>query len=76
VNNIEEVHLGKNEIFISDLLKEIWFFATSGDVRNALAGNSIRVNGEVVTDPKYLISLSSESSLVEMWKKKAKRVFL
>jgi len=76
VNNIEEVHLGKNEIFISDLLKEIWFCATSGDVRNALAGNSIRVNGEVVTDPKYLISLSSESSLVEMWKKKAKRVFL
>ena len=45
-------------------------------MRNALAGNSVRVDGEVITDPKYLVSLSSEATLVEMGKKKAKRVFI
>lgn len=76
VSNIEVVHLEKPEINLSDLLKEIWFCSTSGDVRNALGGNSVRVNGEVITDPKYLVTLSSDATLVEMWKKKAKRVFL
>lgn len=76
VSNIEEVHMNQSEIHISDLLKELKFCATSGDVRNALAWNSIRVNGEIITDPKYLVTLSSEVTLIEMWKKKAKRVFL
>jgi tyrosyl-tRNA synthetase len=58
------------------LLKSIWFCATSWDVRNALAGNSIRVNGEIITDAKYLVSVSPEGTLVEMGKKKAKRIFL
>lgn len=65
-----------SEISIFELLKTLWFCTTSGDVRNALAGNSVRVNGEVVTDPKFLVALSSEGTLVEMGKKKAKRVFL
>lgn len=60
---------------ISYLLKWLKFCATSGDVRNALAGNSVRVNGETVTDPKYSVTISSEGILVEMGKKKAKRVF-
>jgi hypothetical protein len=34
------------------------------------------VDGQIVTDPKYLIALSLEGTLVEMGKKKAKRVFL
>jgi tyrosyl-tRNA synthetase len=61
---------------LSYLLKWLWFCATSGDVRNALAGNSVRVNGEVITDAKFLVRLSPEGTLVEMGKKKAKRVFI
>lgn len=76
VTNIEIVNIWVSEIYISDLLKQIWFWATSGDVRNALAGNSIRVNGDIITDPKYLVSLSNKATLIEMGKKKAKRVFL
>lgn len=76
VSNIEEVHIGTSEKNISDLLKELGFCATSGDVRNALAGNSVRVDGTVMTDPKHLVVLSLEGTLVEMGKKKAKRVFL
>jgi tyrosyl-tRNA synthetase len=58
------------------LLKSIWFCATSWDVRNALSGNSIRVNEEIITDAKFLVSISPEGTLIEMGKKKAKRVFL
>lgn len=58
--NIEVQKVGVSKIGISDLLKEIEFCATSGDVRNALAGNSVRVNGETITDPKYLVVISSE----------------
>lgn len=64
------------KMFIGDILKELNFCATSWDVRNALAGNSVRVNGEVITDPKFLVTISPEGTLVEMGKKKAKRVFL
>ncbi len=64
------------EIVISDLLKQLQFCATSGDVRNALSGNSIRVNGEIITDPKYPVTLNQEGVLIQMGKKKAKRVFL
>ncbi len=63
-------------IYISNLLKVLWFCSTSGDVRNALAGNSIRVDGKVVTDPKFLVTISDKGTLVEMGKKKAKRVFI
>ena len=61
---------------IFHLLKAIGFCATSWDVRNALSGNSVRVNGEIITDAKFLVSISPEGTLIEMGKKKAKRVFL
>lgn len=73
---VESSKLQDGTISISDLLKELNFCATSGDVRNALLGNSIRVNGEIITDPKFLVTISSDWTLIEMGKKKAKRVFL
>lgn len=76
VNNIESANIGIGEISISDLLKQLGFCATSGDVRNALAGNSIRVDRNVVTDPKFLVTISEKWTLIEMGKKKAKRVFV
>jgi hypothetical protein len=34
------------------------------------------VDGVVIEDSKYLVTISSEGTLVEMGKKKAKRVFI
>lgn len=80
INNQEEefslTTLDHEKENISELLKLLKFCATSGDVRNALAGNSVRVDSTVVTNPKFLVQLSSEGVLIEMGKKKAKRVFL
>ena len=67
---------GKIELEISNLLKWLKFCTTSGDVRNAITGKSIRVDGVVIDDPKQLVAITSEGTLVEMGKKKAKRVFI
>ena len=77
--SIDDNSLGESnhdQIHIDTLLKLITFCATSWDVRNALAGNSIRVNGEIITDAKFLVKISPEGTLIEMGKKKAKRVFI
>jgi hypothetical protein len=68
--------LQDGKIGISDLLKELWFCATSWDVRNALSGKSVRVDGVVIEDPRHLVTVSPDGTLVEMGKKKAKRVIL
>ncbi|NCP77561.1 hypothetical protein GW830_05600 [bacterium] len=58
------------------MLKELKFCATTGDVRNALSGGSVRVNGTVVSDAKMTIFLSSEKgTLVQMGKKKFRNIF-
>lgn len=81
VSNIEKMtldrwHLTDWKIEIGNLLKTLGFALTSGDVRNALSGNSVRVNGEVITDAKFLVTISPDGTLIEMGKKKAKRVFI
>ena len=75
ISAIETENLGVSEMSVMDLLRQIGFGATSGDIRNALQGNSVRINGEVISDPQQIVSLSLEGTLVEMGKKKAKRVF-
>ncbi len=65
-----------SEISISDLLKTLWFCATSGDFRNALAGKSVRIDGVVIEDTKHLVTITADGVLIEMGKKKAKRVTL
>ncbi len=75
-SNVEVQSIGVSEIAIGELLKTLWFCATSGDVRNALAGKSVRVDGVVIEDAKHLVIISSDGVLVEMGKKKAKRVIL
>lgn len=71
-----ELRITNNQVQIWELLKTIWFCATSGDVRNALSGKSIRIDWQVIEDPKYLVSISKNGTLIEMGKKKAKRVTL
>lgn len=75
-SNIEVQSVGTSEVTIGELLKTLWFCATSGDVRNALAGKSVRVDGVVIEDAKHLVTLTADGVLVEMGKKKAKRVTL
>ena len=77
VSAIETIYLEISEIEIGTLLKEIKFCATTGDVKNAIIGGSIRVNNEVVSDSKMMIQLSSHQGvIVQMGKKKFRNVFM
>ncbi len=76
-NEVKEIlPTGSLDLWIVELLKTLWFCTTSGDVRNALAGKSVRVDGVVIEDAKHLVTLTADGVLVEMGKKKAKRVIL
>ncbi len=75
-NEVSLTSLDINKESIGELLKLLSFCATSGDVRNALVGKSVRIDGVVIEDPKFLVTISPDGTLVEMGKKKAKRVFV
>ncbi len=86
VENIEKVFLknknlltGERWIGLSDLLKDVWLYQTTGEVKNAVAWESVKINGETMVDPYSSISIWSEWILIEIGKKitkRAKRVFL
>lgn len=73
-SQIEVQHIGKTEILVSDLLRETGFATTGGDIRNAIMGGSVRVDGAVISDVKAMISIPNAGILFEMGKKKAKRI--
>jgi tyrosyl-tRNA synthetase len=75
-DEVEKIYLEVSEMEVGTLLKELKFCATTGDIKNALVGGSIRVNNEVISDSKLIISLSSEKGvLIQMGKKKFRNVF-
>ena len=76
ISNIETQDIDAGEYTISDLLKISGFATTGGDIRNAISGGSVRVNSEVISDAKQIIDISSNGILLEMGKKKAKRIFV
>ena len=75
-SNIAEMTIAKAEISVAELLKITGFATTGGDIRNAVAGGSVRVDGRVVTDSKEIITIAQNGILFEMGKKKAKRIFV
>ncbi len=68
--------LENGKITIANLLKAVKFCATSGDVRNAISGGSVRLDDEKIEDIRQEIILSDEPQLLQMGKKKAVRVTL
>jgi len=70
------MHLEVSEIGILTLLKEIKFASTTGDARNMVSGNGIRIDGEAVTDATTIVKLSpTKGRIIQSGKKKFKLVF-
>lgn len=73
--DIEVIELPNEKYWILTLLKEISFFTTTGEAKNAVEWWWIKINNEIITDPKTEIILSKETkTLVQSWKKKFKNV--
>lgn len=73
---LETQDIPVGEYSVSDLLKITGFATTGGDIRNAISGGSVRVDGTVIHDAREIVAISENGILLEMGKKKAKRIFL
>lgn len=76
VSALETQDIPVGEYSVSDLLKITGFATTSWDIRNAVSGGSVRVDGVVIHDAREIVAISENGILLEMGKKKAKRIFL
>lgn len=57
------------------ILVKSWMCSNSSEARNALSGNSVKVNNEVQNDPKFIIKLDGKNyTLLQVGKKKFKMV--
>lgn len=74
VSSIEIQKIPAGNYTISELLKMTNFATTGGDIKNAISGGSVRVDSKTVDDAKTLITISDQEILLEMGKKKAKRL--
>lgn len=73
--DIEKIEIEETEIPVVSLIRMANMVNNSTEARNALNSNWVKVNNEVVTEPKQIISLSSEEyTLLQVWKKKFKMV--
>lgn len=63
-------------IGIVSLIKELGYFATTGDARNGVTGGGVRINGEVVADIHHAVELSpTKGVVVQAGKKKFTLVY-
>lgn len=70
-----EIESETPELPLVTVLVKSWLCSNSTEARNAISGNSVKVNNEVQTDPKYIIKLDKKNyTLLQVWKKKFKMV--
>lgn len=70
-----DIEIEWEEIPLVTLLVKSWICNNSTEARNALSGNSVKVNNEVQTDPKMMIQLTKNTYiLLQVGKKKFKMV--
>ena len=71
----QDITIEWEEIPLVTLLVKSWICNNSTEARNALSGNSVKVNNEVQTNPKLMIVLKQNSyTLLQVGKKKFKMV--
>jgi len=67
----KEIECEGNSLPLVTLIVSAGMVKNSSEARNALAGNSVKVDNEVQTNPKYMVELSKEKyTLLQVGKKK------
>lgn len=75
--DIEVVKLSLSNYGIIQILKEVGFFPTTWEARNAIEWSWVKINNEIITDTKFEIKLSlDQKTLIQVWKKKFKNILL
>lgn len=73
--DIDTTWFEDNKMPLASLLAKAKMVNNTTEARNALAWNSVKVNNEVQTDPKFMVTLDKTNYvLLQVWKKKFKMV--
>ncbi len=74
--HIEEFSVGETELFLVDALVLTKLVESKTDARRQIEQGAVRVNGELVSDVKARMNVSSEGTLVQKGKRAFARVML
>lgn len=65
-----------SSLTIVGIIKELAFFATTGDARNGVIGGGVKVNGEIISDIHFIVPLSpTKGTIIQAGKKKFALVY-
>lgn len=65
---------GAEELPLSVLLRELGLVATGGEARRIIAGGGVRLDGQVVDDPRARVAPPADSLLLQVGKRRFARV--
>ena len=71
--NIEEVKIEEKEINICDLLLKVGFANSKGEAKRNIAGNGVRLDGDVVSDINKIVNIGN-GVVVQFGKNKFRKV--
>lgn len=70
-----DIEMETDEIPLVTLLVKAWMVNNSTESRNSLSWNSVKVNNEIQSDPKFMLKLDKNNyTLLQVWRKKFKMV--
>ena len=71
--DVEEIKVSEDSANICDLLVKAGFAASRGEAKRMVAGNGVKVNGELVTDISTMIEISA-NPVIQFGKNKFKKI--
>ena len=71
--DVEEMKVSEDSANICDLLVKAGFAASRGEAKRMVAGNGVKVNGELVTDISTMIEISA-NPVIQFGKNKFKKI--
>jgi len=75
-DNIEEVKLSDSKWLVIDLITELGMAQSKSEARRLIKGGAVKIEGEKVTDLEDGVDLTDEPTLVQVGKRKFKRVMI
>jgi len=75
-DNIEEVKLSDSKWLVIDLITELGMAQSKSEARRLIKGGAVKIDGEKVTDLEDGVDLTDEPTLVQVGKRKFKRVMI
>ncbi|MBT4384304.1 tyrosine--tRNA ligase [Candidatus Peregrinibacteria bacterium] len=75
-DEIEETKLSKSEWGLLDLIVELEMASSKGEARRLVQGGAVKINEEKIDDVELIIKISENKTLIQVGKRKFRRISL